>query len=66
MKLNCTEISVQSPALVVQPVLPSKPTYLEASIVELPKFSGKVSELKNFLAICELAFDLYPSTFRND
>ena len=34
--------------------------------MELPKFFGKISKLENFIAKCELAFDLHPSTFRNN
>src|SRR5262245_37912544 len=60
------EASTLSPAPAAQPVPPPKPMYPEASIVEPPKFSGKISKLKNFITKCELAFNLCPSTFRND
>jgi len=59
-KLDCAETSAWP--LVPPPEL----MYPEASIVEPPKFSGKISELENFLAKCELAFNLRPSTFRNN
>jgi len=52
--------------LPAQPVLFSESVYLEASIVEPPKFSRKISELENFIAKYKLAFNLYPSTFRNN